>query len=112
MSKLEQKEIMERMKQKAFARNNGIALKSINLLREKYVALEDVCSAVEPSMTEAEFRDAVNYLTECGYIRLRDRESKEITTLADAPMNALEAKVTADGIRIIACARTDECIDV
>ncbi len=103
---------MQRMQQNAFARNNGMTLKAINLLRDKYVALEDICNALEPSMTESEFRDAVNYLTECGYIRLRDRESKEISTLADAAMNALEAKVTADGIRIIACTRTDECIDV
>ncbi|MBQ8515622.1 MAG: type VI secretion protein [Ruminococcus sp.] len=109
---MEQKELMQRMQQSAFARNNAMALKAINLLRDKYVALEDICNALQPSMTEPEFRDAVNYLTECGYIRLRDTETKSVTTLADAPMNALEAKVTADGIRIIACTRTDECIDV
>ena len=112
MSKLEQKKLMERVQQSAFFRNNGIVLKAVNLLRDKYVALEDICNALEPSMTEAEFRDAVNYLTECGYIRLRDIESKEFTTLADSSMNMLEAKVTADGIKIIACVRTDECIDV
>ena len=103
---------MERMQQSAFARNNGVVLKAINLLRDKYVALEDICHALEPSMTESEFRDAVNYLTECGYIRLRETETKQLTTLADTPMHALEAKVTADGIRIIACVRNDECIDV
>lgn len=112
MRELEQKELMQRMQQSAFFRNNGMVLKAVNLLRDKYVALEDICNALEPSMTEAEFRDAVNYLTECGYIRLRDVESKQFTTLADASMNTLEAKVTADGIKIIACVRTDECIDV
>lgn len=103
---------MERMQQSVFFRNNGIVLKAVNLLRDKYVALEDICNALQPSMTESEFRDSVNYLTECGYIRLRGIESKELITLADASMNMLEAKVTADGIKIIACVRTDECIDV
>lgn len=112
MRELEKKELMERMQQNAFFRNNGVVLKAVNLLRDKYVALEDICHALEPSMTESEFRDAVNYLTECGYIRLRDSETKQLTTLADASMNVLEAKVTADGIKIIACVRRDECIDV
>ena len=61
---------------------------------------------------EAEFRDAVNYLTESGYIRLRKAGSKESSTLADTEMQELEAKVTAEGIQIIACVRTDVCIDV
>ncbi len=112
MSKLEQKKLMERVQQSAFFRNNGIVLKAVHLLRGQYIALKDICSALEPSMTETEFWDAVNYLSECGYIQLRDKESKQLTTLADTSMNMLEAKVTADGIRIISCTRKDECIDV
>ena len=54
----------------------------------------------------------MNYLTEAGYIRLRKAGSKESSTLADTEMQELEAKVTAEGIQIIACVRTDVCIDV
>jgi len=98
---MEQTEMLRRMQQKTFFKNNGMVLKAVNLLRDKYVSLSDVCYALHPSMNEAEFRDAVNYLTESGYIRLADTEMQE-----------LEAKVTAEGIQIIACVRTDVCIDV
>lgn len=109
---MEKKELMERMQQSAFFRNNGMVLKAVNLLRDKYVALEDLCSALQPSMSASEFRDAINYLTESGYIKLRETKTKHSTTLADASVDELEAKVTADGIKIIACVRKDECIDV
>lgn len=109
---MEQTEMLRRMQQKTFFKNNGMVLKAVNLLRDKYVSLSDVCYALHPSMNEAEFRDAVNYLTESGYIRLRKAGSKESSTLADTEMQKLEAKVTAEGIQIIACVRTDVCIDV
>ena len=86
---MEQAEMIERIRQKAFFKNNGMVLKAVNLLR-----------------------DSINYLTESGYIRLRHMESKACTTLADTAMEQLEAKVSADGIKIIACVRKDECIDV
>ena len=95
---MKQAEMIERIRQKAFFKNNGMVLKAVNLLRDKFVALTDIRYAPEPSMTEAEFRDSIN--------------SKTDTTLADTAMEQMEAKVTADGIKIIACVRKDECIDV
>ncbi len=56
--------MIERIRQKAFFKNNGMVLKAVNLLRDKFVALTDIRYALEPSMTEAEFRDSINYLTE------------------------------------------------
>ena len=103
---MEQAEMIERIRQKAFFKNNGMVLKAVNLLRDKFVALTDIRYALEPSMTEAEFRDSINYLTESGYIRLRHMDSKACTTLADTAMEQL------DVIKIIACVRKDECIDV
>jgi len=55
--------MIERIRQKAFFKNNGMVLKAVNLLRDKFVALTDIRYALEPSMTEAEFRDSINYLT-------------------------------------------------
>lgn len=105
-------EIQSRIKQKKIFRNNGIVLKGINLLRTKYVALTELKYALEPSMTEAELRDSVNYLSESGYINMRKIGTKEHTTLADCDFEEIEAKVSADGIKIIACVKFDECIDV
>lgn len=45
--------MIERIRQKAFFKNNGMVLKAVNLLRDKFVALTDIRYALEPSMTEA-----------------------------------------------------------
>ena len=109
---MEIKELQERIRQKKFFQNNGVVLKGINLLRTQYVSLSELKYALEPTMTEAELRDSVNYLSESGYIKMRNIRSKQHTTLADCEFNEIEAKVSANGIKIIACVRTDECIDV
>lgn len=109
---METKELQERIRQKKFFHNNGIVLKGVNLLREKYVHLSELKYAFEPSMSEQELRDSLNYLSESRYINMRRIDSKKETTLADCEFNEIEAKVSADGIKIIACVRTDECIEV
>ncbi len=109
---MEQKEMAERIRQKKFFRNNGMVLKGINMLRTKYVLLSDLRYALEPNLTEAELLDSINYLTEGGYINTRNSHTKQAVTLADCPFDELEAKVSHEGIQIIACARTDTCIDV
>lgn len=109
---MEEREMAERIRQKKFFKNNGIVLKGINLLRTKFVPLSQLRYALEPAMSESELRDSVNYLTESGYINLRKISSKQPATLADCEFDEIEAKVSADGIKIIACVKTDECIDV
>lgn len=109
---METKEMQERIRQKKFFRNNGVVLKGINLLREKYVRLTELKYALEPTLMEQELRDSINYLSESGYINMRNIRSKQSTTLADCDFDDIEAKVSADGIKIIACVKTDECIDV
>ena len=109
---METKEMQERIRQKKFFRNNGVVLKGINLLREKYVQLSELKYALEPTLTEQELRDSVNYLSESAYINMRNIRSKQPTTLADCDFYEIEAKVSADGIKIIACVKSDECIEV
>lgn len=109
---MKSKEMTERIQQKKFFRSNAQVLKGINLLRTKYIALTEFKYALEPTVTESEFRDSVNYLSESGYINMRNIHNKQPTTLADCDFEDIEAKVSADGIKIIACVKSDECIDV
>ncbi len=109
---METRDMAERIRQKKFFRNNGMVLKGINMLRTQYVRLADLRYALEASMTEAELVDCVNYLSESGFIKTRNCHTKQEVTLADCPFDDLEAKVSSEGIKIIACARVDECIDV
>ena len=109
---MDNKELTDRIRQKKFFRNNGMVLKGINMLRTKYVLLSDLRYALEPNLTESELLDSINYLSEGGYINTRSSRTKQETTLADCPFEELEAKVSHEGIQIIACTRTDDCIEV
>lgn len=109
---MEQRELTERIRQKKFFRNNGLVLKGINMLRTQYVRLSDLRYALEPSLSESELMDSVNYLSEGGYIRTRSIRTKQDVTLADCSFDELEAKVSHEGIQVIACTRMDACIDV
>ena len=109
---MENKELNDRIRQKKFFRNNGVVLKGINLLRTQFVSLPDLRYALEPTLTESEFLDCVNYLTEGGYIRTRHTGTKQEITLADAVPDELEAKVTQKGIQVIASILKDDCIEV
>ncbi len=64
---MEKKEFQERIRQKKFFQNNGVVLKGINLLRTQYVSLSELKYALEPTMTEAELRDSVNYLSDTNF---------------------------------------------
>ena len=109
---MENKEIQDRIRQKKFFRNNGIVLKSVNFLRTQYVRLSELKYALEPNISDSELRDSINYLSEAGYINMRNTANKQPTTLADCDFENIEAKVSADGIKIIACVKKDECIEV
>ena len=63
-------------------------------------------------MEHGEIVDSVNYLTECGYIKLRHVVSQQPASLSDTRWEEIEAKLTADGIRLLAGCRQDECVEV
>lgn len=105
-------EVLKRMRQGQYAADNGLVLRTINLLRHKYERLRDVQYAL-PALSERQLLDSVNYLTESGYIRLRHVSSHVETRLEDADDYAeLEAKVTAVGIRLLDGAINDSLVDV
>lgn len=110
---MEAKELQERIRQKKFFHNNGIVLKGMYMLPEKYVQLSELRYAFcEASMSEQELIESLNYLSESGCINMRNIHSEKDTTLADCEFNEIEAKVSAFGIKIVTCVRTDECIKV
>ena len=105
-------EIKKRMKQNRFVSNNGMVLRAANALREKYTALDDLRFALEPSMSEGELTDCLNYLSRSGYVELRDIRTHEVKYLSDADFERLEAILTPKGVQLLAGTASDPCIDV
>ena len=96
-----------------FMMNNGRVLLTINLLREKYNELRSVCKAVSyEGIERQEFVDSVNFLSEEGYIHLRDMRTKEDASLADSDYQCLEARVTGKGIRLLGGGLSDNMVDL
>lgn len=94
-----------------FVANNGRVLRTINILRYDYKKLREIEYAL-PDMDHGEIADSVNYLTECGYIKLRHVISKQPASLSDTHWDDIEAKLTADGIRLLAGCNQDGCVEV
>ncbi len=102
-----------RLRAEDFKINNGRVLSTVNLLREKYSALRTVEKGVSYEGIEKQaFIDSVNFLSEEGYIHLRDMMSHEPASLSDSSYVKLEAKVTGKGIRLLGGGITDNMVDL
>ncbi len=105
------KDTLSKIRAGRFIKNNGLVLRTINLLRYKYERLAEVCYALD-DMLENEYLDSLNYLCESEYIQLRHIKSKQPAELADTEIADLEAKLTDKGIKLLAGKIFDELVEV
>lgn len=110
---IDKNKAMELIRASRCKANNGAVLRTINLMRHKYERLEDVKYAL-PELSEADYKDSINYLHQAGYIRLRSYDTHEvIKDFGDIDTYAsLESKVTADGIRLLAGVVVDGMVEI
>lgn len=106
---MDKEELIKKMHASQFVENNRIVLETINLLRISYARLRDVKTALE-KIEESRFLDCVNYLSEAGYIKLRECGSRLPAELADVDYRGLEAKLTGKGIELAGGKRTDSMV--
>ncbi|MDE6834108.1 MAG: type VI secretion protein [Ruminococcus sp.] len=93
-----------------FVENNSSVLRAVNILKTKFNRLKDIKYALNIEKNEIE--NSINYLYEAEYLHLRHIESKQLSSLADDDFDALEGKLTAKGIQLLAGIITDECVEV
>lgn len=93
--------------------SNGRVLRRINIIRTGYVSLTTVERVVsDEGVRPNEYTDAINYLSEEGYIHLRRISGHAPAELADTDWQSLEAKVSAKGIRLLAGTVSDPLVEV
>lgn len=112
---MDREKIKQRLYAANFKTNNGRVLRTINILRYNYNELKSVETILtEDGMEAWEFLDCINYLTEEGYIRLRDIASRmPVNELnQDFKYRKLEAKLTGKGIRLLAGGIDDNLVEV
>ena len=93
-----------------FVENNGSVLRAVNILKTKFNRLKDIKYALNIEKNDIE--NSINYLHEAGYLHLRNLENKQPSSLADDDFDALEGKLTARGIQLLAGVITDECVEI
>lgn len=108
---IDEKEYQQAIKAKRFTENNGLILRTINLLRVGYEKLSDVKFAT-PEISEQSFLDSINYLFLSEYIMLRKIKTKEPADIADVPYEDLEAKLSHKGINLLKGDIIDNSVEV
>lgn len=104
-------EAIKKIRATRFIKNNGVVIRTINLLRYKYEKLSEVRYALD-DIEDADYLDSINYLSENGYISLRHIKTKQPAEIADVDYNELEAKLTAKGIKLLAGNIFDDLVEV
>ncbi|GAB2022081.1 hypothetical protein RyT2_11550 [Pseudolactococcus yaeyamensis] len=93
---------------------NGFVLRMVNI-GSGFKRLSDflAIAGARQGITEAEFWDAVEYVHEEGYVRVRVIGTTEIVReIADVELRRLEAKLTNDGDRILDGVKHDALVEV
>lgn len=103
-------DLLKKMRAAQFTENNGLVLRTINILRHRYERLKDIRVALE-DMDESRFLDSIHFLSEAGYIKLRNSSNRSDAELSDANYTDLEAKVTEKGIRLLGGEITDRLVE-
>ena len=93
-----------------FVENNGSVLRAVNILKTKFNRLKDIKYALNIDKNDIE--NSVNYLHEAGYLHLRNSENRQPSSLSDDDFDALEGKLTAKGIQLLAGVIQDECVEI
>lgn len=103
--------IIHKIRQGRFQENNGRVLRTINILRTRYIKLSD-CRYALDDIGEADFLDCINFLSRAEYIDLRTCAGRRSAQLADHEYEDLEAALSEKGIRLLGGDITDDMVDV
>lgn len=97
----------------AFKKATGQVLRTINVLRQKYIKLDVAQSSLENNgIPLDEFMDAVNYLMLEGYIQIRSIYTHKEADIADVSYKDCEARLSAKGIQLLAGEIDDGVVEV
>lgn len=90
-------ELKRRIEAGEFADNNGRIIRTINVLRGKWINLTVAQSAL-PEIDEGDFEQSLIYLERSEYIKIRDMVTKKCVEVDSANYNACEVTLTKKGI--------------
>lgn len=91
--------------------DTGTIVRMLVLSGFQFTRLTSIRDATVGSMSRRALCDAVDYLTDGGYIELRTSAEGRPGRVADIPMESLEAKLTQKGRQLALHKLTDPLVD-
>ena len=114
MSKLEadKKKMMDEIAANDFAKLNGAIIRTIgNIFSSKWFKVSDLLVAFRDK-DESDLHFSFDYLQQCGLVHVRELESKDAVEINDFALYEVEARLTAEGIKLLMCRKKDELIEI
>ena len=108
---MNEKEIRQKIVAGEFGQNNGRLIRTINVLKGKWINLETVQIALE-EMDETEFEQSLIYLHRSDYIKIRNESTKKCTEAEKAVYRDCEVTLTKKGIDLAMYYISDPAVKV
>lgn len=113
MNAIDRQELLHRLDGANLIKNNGRVLRTLTILQGSYQKLTGIQGVLEnDGISKGEFLESVQFLSEDGYLHLRDISTKESVMLVDSAYSCLEAKITTKGTRLLSGKAKDDMIEV
>lgn len=104
-------EIKRRIEAGEFADNNGRIIRTINVLKGKWIKLSVAQSALA-EIDEGDFEQSLIYLERAEYIKVRDITTRRCVEVDSADYDACEVTLTKKGIDLALYYITDPAVKV
>lgn len=108
---MNEKDIRQKLIAGEFAQNNGRLIRTVNVLKGKWINLETVQTALT-EMDEAEFEQSLIYLHRAEYIKICNESTKKCTDAEKAIYKECEVTLTKKGIDLAMYYITDPAVKV
>lgn len=104
-------EIRKRIESGSFAANNGRIVRTVNVLKGKWVSLHVVKEALT-EISGSDFDESLIYLDRADYIEIRSIHTRRITRAEDAVLEESEITLSHKGIKLANYYIQDEAVRV
>lgn len=97
-----------------FIKTNGKIMRTLTILGHEYKDLDSIQELLKnDGVNETEFINSLDFLNQEGYLKMRTKNTKELTTLADCDdYDRLEVIWTGKGNRLMRGGIIDDMIEV
>ena len=107
-------ELRKKIESGELASNNGTVMRTLAVAGNdyKYLKLKSLLLVLAGEISRSALCSSINYLADSGYLHVPQIESKCDASVSDVDLEALEVKMTPQGVQIQRCVRQDPLVNM